>query len=54
MFLPFGWTSPSIIDLLFLCGMGVAGGFGQFAMIKAYKLAPANLLPHRIHSSSGQ
>ncbi len=44
MFLPFGWTSPSIIDLLFLCGMGVAGGFGQFAMIKAYKLAPANFV----------
>ena len=41
MFLPFGWTSPSIIDLLFLCGMGFAGGFGQFAMITAYKLAPA-------------
>ena len=44
MFLPFGWTYPSIIDLLFLCGMGVAGGFGQFAMIKAYKLAPANFV----------
>ena len=44
MFLPFGWTSPSIIDLLFLWD-GVAGGFGQFAMIKAYKLAPVPVAP---------
>ena len=43
-FLPFGWTPPNFMDFLFLCGMGIAGGIGQFAMIKAYKLAPASFV----------
>ena len=43
-FLPFGLTPPNLMDFLFLCGMGIAGGIGQFAMIKAYKLAPASFV----------
>ena len=42
--LPFDWISPNSIDWAYLFGIGVFGGLAQFAMIKAYKLAPANLI----------
>ena len=42
--LPFDWISPNSMDWAYLFGIGVFGGLAQFAMIKAYKLAPANLI----------
>ena len=42
--LPFDWISPNSMDWAYLFGIGVFGGLAQFAMIKAYKLAPANLV----------
>jgi drug/metabolite transporter (DMT)-like permease len=42
--LPFNWISPNSMDWAYLFGIGVFGGLAQFAMIKAYKLAPANLI----------
>ena len=32
------------MDWAYLFGIGVFGGLAQFSMIKAYKLAPANLI----------
>ena len=42
--LPFDWISPNSMDWAYLFGIGVFGGLAQFSMIKAYKLAPANLI----------
>ena len=42
--LPFDWIPPNSMDWAYLFGIGVFGGLAQFAMIKAYKLAPANLI----------
>ena len=41
---PFSWVIPNIHDWIYLIGIGVFGGLAQFAMIKAYKLAPANIV----------
>lgn len=42
--LPLNWVTPQSTDWIYLVGIGIFGGLAQFAMIKAYKLAPANLI----------
>ena len=42
--LPLDWITPQPTDWIYLIGIGIFGGLAQFAMIKAYKLAPANLI----------
>ncbi len=39
--LPFVWVMPQGWDWLLLVGAGLAGGFGQHFMTRAYSLAPA-------------
>lgn len=36
---PFFWTEPSAGGWAMMIGMGVSGGFGHYAMIRAYSLA---------------
>lgn len=42
--LPLNWVTPQSTDWIYLAGIGIFGGLAQFAMIKAYKLAAANLI----------
>lgn len=39
--MPFAWTTPSPIDWALMAALGALGTVGQFAMIKAFELAPA-------------
>ena len=39
--LPFGWVTPDWSGLLALCGVGIAGGIGQYLQTQAFRLAPA-------------
>ncbi|MDP3661071.1 DMT family transporter, partial [Phenylobacterium sp.] len=42
--LPFVWTTPDPLTLLYLVLMGVAGGIGQLMLTQAYRLAPAAIV----------
>ena len=41
MVVPFFWTTPNLTDWVLMVNLGVAGGVGQFALIRAYEAAPA-------------
>ncbi len=36
---PFFWTAPNMAGWAMMIGMGISGGFGHYAMIRAYSLA---------------
>ena len=40
----FEWVNPMPYQWLLLIGTGIAGGLGQFAMVAAYKMAPASVV----------
>lgn len=40
-FLPFGWTTPSLLDFCMLAALGLGSGIGQFWWTQAMRLAPA-------------
>jgi drug/metabolite transporter (DMT)-like permease len=40
----FGWVNPTLNQWLLLICTGIAGGIGQFAMVGAYKMAPATVV----------
>jgi drug/metabolite transporter (DMT)-like permease len=42
--LPFGWSSPSGIDLAALIGIGFCGGLGHIVLTESYRWAPASLV----------
>ncbi|GAB4185692.1 MAG: DMT family transporter [Thalassobaculales bacterium] len=42
--MPFQWVAPSAADWLILLAIGVLGAFGQLLIIRAFALAPANLV----------
>ncbi len=45
--LPFQWVTPAPLDLAFLISIGLIGGFAQFAMTQAFRLAPvATIAPY--------
>jgi drug/metabolite transporter (DMT)-like permease len=45
--LPFQWVTPAPLDLVFLISIGLIGGFAQFAMTQAFRLAPvATIAPY--------
>ncbi len=48
--LPFVWVTPSSYDLLVLITLGIGGGVGQYFLITASRLAPAQLLAPLIYS----
>ena len=37
---PFQWRTPGSFDTMLLLALGLLGGFSQYAMIQAYRLAP--------------
>jgi drug/metabolite transporter (DMT)-like permease len=39
--MPFLWAPPAPLHWLAMAGLGLLGGFGHFALIKAFQLAPA-------------
>ncbi|MCG8509967.1 MAG: DMT family transporter [Rhodospirillales bacterium] len=39
--LPFAWTTPPLLDLLILAGVGILGGCGQILLVIAFRNAPA-------------
>ena len=41
---PFFWRMPDLGDGLAMAGLGIFGGLGHFALIKAFELAPASTL----------
>ena len=44
--LPFTWQAPTPLQVVFMCGIGMLGGFGHFLLIRAVELAsPARLAP---------
>lgn len=38
---PFIWVAPTALDWLAMIGLGLLGGLGHFALIKAFQTAPA-------------
>lgn len=42
--LPFQWVTPAPLDLVFLISIGLIGGFAQFAMTQAFRLAPVAII----------
>ncbi|AIK96123.1 DMT family transporter [Candidatus Odyssella acanthamoebae] len=48
--LPFVWVTPSSYDLLVLITLGLGGGIGQYFLIAATRLAPAQVLAPLIYS----
>lgn len=48
--LPVVWTTPSTYDLIVLIVLGIGGGIGQYLLITATRLAPAQTLAPLIYS----
>lgn len=44
LLLPFVWVTPTAAELLLLVLAGVAGGLAQYAMVDAYRHAPATIV----------
>jgi drug/metabolite transporter (DMT)-like permease len=42
--LPFVWVTPDLVDFLLLASIGILGGFGQFAITYAFRLAPVAIV----------
>ncbi len=47
---PFYWRTPGLGDALAMAGLGVFGGLGHFALIKAFEQAPASTLSPLIYT----
>jgi drug/metabolite transporter (DMT)-like permease len=41
---PYFWTPPSLLGWCHLAAIGLIGGLGHYALIRAFHVAPANLL----------
>jgi drug/metabolite transporter (DMT)-like permease len=41
---PYFWTAPDVLGWLLLAAIGLLGGLGHYALIRAFQVAPANLL----------
>ncbi|MGZ0187001.1 MAG: DMT family transporter [Alphaproteobacteria bacterium] len=40
----FDWVDPTMKELALLVGTGLVGGLGQYALVSAYKMAPATIV----------
>lgn len=48
--LPFGWVSPTLVDIGFIAILGIGGGLAQFFIAKAYAHAEASAIAPIIYT----